>query len=308
MVGQENLLNACIIALLSGGHVLLEGVPGLGKTELVKSLAKSLDLDFARIQFTPDLLPMDITGTHVLVEGADGQRAFDFRHGPIFANVVLADEINRATPKTQSAMLEAMQESSVTVGRDTHSLEPPFLVIATQNPIEMEGTYPLPEAQIDRFLFKVIARYPNAEELGSILERTTSGVTAVIESVMGPERVLEFRRLGMDVHVTPSIRDFVVALVLATHPDGEDSPPEVKRFVRYGASPRGGQAILLAAKFLALTRGRLHVAEEDISYVLAPALRHRILLNFEGEAEGITTDRIIEAVRRKVRLETVLEG
>ena len=308
MVGQESLVDLCLIALLAGGHVLLEGVPGLGKTELVKTLAKSLELDFARIQFTPDLLPMDITGTHVLLESPDGQRAFDFRHGPIFANVVLADEINRATPKTQSAMLEAMQESSVTVGRESYPLPPPFLVIATQNPIEMEGTYPLPEAQIDRFLFKVIAQYPNAEELGAILERTTSGAAPQVDAVMSPTKVLDLRKLGLDVHISPSIRAFVVALVLATHPDRAESPSEVRRFVRYGASPRGGQALLLAAKFLALTRGRLHVAEEDIRHVLVPALRHRVLLNFEGEAEGMTADRIIEAVGNQVRLEAVIEG
>jgi len=308
MVGQEPLVEACLIALLSGGHVLLEGVPGLGKTELVKTIARTLDLEFARIQFTPDLLPMDITGTHVLLEGRGGERTFDFRPGPIFSNVLLADEINRATPKTQSAMLEAMQESSVTVGRETYPLAPPFLVIATQNPIEMEGTYPLPEAQIDRFLFKLIAQYPDAEQLSAILERTTSGTSPEVEAVMSPERVLELRKLGLDVHVTPSIRKFVVALVLATHPDREDSPPEVQRFVRYGASPRGGQSLLLAAKFLALSRGRLHVAEEDVRHVLAPALRHRVLLNFEGEAEGISTDTIIALVGKKVKLETVIEG
>ncbi len=306
IVGQEEVLELCLAGVLAGGHILIEGVPGLGKTEMVKTIAQVLDCKFSRIQFTPDLLPMDITGTHVLVGGEKGAKSFEFRPGPIFANVVLADEINRATPKTQAALLEAMQEQSVTVGRDTFELEQPFAVIATQNPIEMEGTYPLPEAQVDRFLLKLMVRFPSREQLSSILDRTTAGHRASIDTVLDRQRIMEIRRLGLELEIPDSLRDLVVAFVVATHPDRPESPEPVRRFVRYGASPRGGQAVILCAKLLALMRGRAHVAEQDLRDVLAPALRHRILLSFEGEAEGLGPDDVLAEVARAVSLDSVI--
>jgi MoxR-like ATPase len=283
-----------VTALLAGGHVLLEGVPGLGKTLLVRTLADTLDLSFARVQFTPDLMPSDVTGTNMIVD-ASGSRRFEFQKGPVFAHVLLADEINRATPKTQSALLEAMQEHSVTVAGQSWELPSPFFVLATQNPIEMEGTYPLPEAQLDRFFFKLRVLPPSREDLHAILDRTTGAETPAIRRVLARDRVLEMRTLIRQVPVARPIQDFVVRLIDATHP-GASALPEVKRFVRYGSSPRGAQAILLGAKVLALRAGRFTPSFADVRAVAVPALRHRILLNFEGEAEGISTDQLLEAL------------
>jgi len=294
MVGQADILEGVLIALFAGGHVLLEGVPGLGKTMLVRTLADAMHLDFARIQFTPDLMPADIVGTDMIAEDEKGRKHFRFERGPIFAHILLADEINRATPKTQSALLEAMQEQSVTVGGTRHTLEAPFLVLATQNPLEMEGTYPLPEAQLDRFLFKLKVEYPSADELHQILDRTTGSETAVVHKVIKrTEDITELRTLVRAVPVARDIQDYAVNLVLATHPEHEKASALAKKYVRYGASPRGAQSILLAAKILALLDDRYHVARQDIAKVALPALRHRLILNFEGEAEGKTSDEII---------------
>jgi len=297
IVGQDAVLDDLLIAFFCGGHVLMEGVPGLGKTLLVRTLAEVTGLEFSRVQFTPDLMPADIVGTKLIVEDADGRKRFEFQRGPVFANLVLADEINRATPKTQSALLEAMQEHHVTVGSETHPLPSPFLVLATQNPLEMEGTYPLPEAQLDRFLFKVLVRYPSAEELRLILNRTTGSTEAAPQKLaVDAARIAEFRALIREVPVAAEVEDAAIALILATHPDEPKSPEIVKKSVRYGASPRGGQALLLGAKILALLEGRYHVAREDLHRVAPAALRHRIILNFEGEAEGTTTDEIIKSL------------
>jgi MoxR-like ATPase len=293
VVGHAEVVEQTLVALFAGGHVLLEGVPGLGKTLLVRTLVEALDLRFSRIQFTPDLMPADILGTTVLAE-ADGRRAFEFRPGPIFANVVLADEINRATPKTQSALLEAMQEERVTAGGATHALEAPFFVLATQNPLEMEGTFPLPEAQLDRFLFKVDVRAPARAELVEVLARTTGAAPPPVARVAGAAQVLGLRAFAREVPVARVVLDQVAALILATHPDGKESAPLARRFVRYGASPRGGQALVLGAKVLALARGRLNVALADVAALARPALRHRLILSFEGEAEGIRPDAIVE--------------
>ncbi len=300
IVGYQEVIDQVLTAMLAGGHVLLEGVPGLGKTLLVRTLSQATDLQFRRIQFTPDLMPADITGTNVIYEDEQGARAFRFQPGPIFANLVLADEINRATPKTQSAVLEAMQEHSVTVGGQTHALPEPFWVLATQNPIEMEGTYPLPEAQLDRFFLKLIVRYSTREEMNAILERTTEAALPRVEKVVGGARVLDGQALARQVVVAPHVRDYAARLVLATHPGGEFAADMVNRFIRYGASPRGAQALVLAAKVRALTSGRYNAGFEDIRSFAAPALRHRLILNFEGEAEGVTTDQIIAQVVEKV--------
>jgi len=297
IVGQSEVANAVAAALLAGGHVLLEGVPGLGKTLLVRTLAEALDLSFSRIQFTPDLMPADVLGTNLIVEGGPAgelSRRFEFQKGPIFAHILLADEINRATPKTQSALLEAMQEQSVTVGKQTYELPPPFFVLATQNPIEMEGTYPLPEAQLDRFMFKLRVEPPGRDELHRILERTTGVQEAAIRPVLGRERILEMRALVRQVPVARPVQDFVVRLVEATNPS-RSSVAEVKRFVRYGSSPRGAQAVILAAKIAALRDGRFAPSFADVRRVAVPALRHRVLINFDGEAEGVSSDVIVEA-------------
>ncbi len=300
IVGQIEVLEDVLVAFFSGGHVLLEGVPGLGKTVLVRTLAEAVDLKFSRIQFTPDLMPADITGTDVIMESADGQRSFKFQPGPVFANILLADEINRATPKTQSALLEAMQERHVSVGGQHHPVGDPFLVLATQNPLEMEGTYPLPEAQLDRFLFKVKVPYPTSDELHTIVERTTTRHNAEVEEVMTAAQMLEFRELVRDVPMARDIQNEAVNLVLATHPEnvkskdnGRGSGSQVARYVRYGASPRGLQAIVLAAKIYALLDERYHVARDDVYKAVLPSLRHRVILNFEGEAEGVTADEIL---------------
>ena len=303
IVGQKDILDGVLICLLSSGHALLEGVPGLGKTVLVRTLAAALDLRFSRIQFTPDLMPADIVGTMVLTEDEHGHRKFDFQQGPIFAHVVLADEINRTTPKTQSALLEAMQEHSVTVGKTTHTLEEPFLVLATQNPLEMEGTYPLPEAQLDRFLLKLHVEFPEHAELRQILERTTGGAEPSIARVLDRERILRMRAVAREVAVAPHVVDYCVRLLQATHPKRPEASALCKRYVRYGGSPRGAQACLSAAKALALLDGRFHVGIADVRRMAKPALRHRIILSFEGEAEGVAPDRILDEL-----LETVKES
>jgi MoxR-like ATPase len=300
IVGQEAILRDVLIALVAGGHVLLEGVPGLGKTMLVRTLSEALDLEFSRIQFTPDLMPADITGTNILVEDQDGRRRFAFQQGPIFANLILADEINRATPKTQSALLEAMQEKTVTVASVVHPLAEPFFVLATQNPLEMEGTYPLPEAQLDRFFFKLLVLYPSATEMTEILRRTTAdGAFHAGKTADGPT-IEAMGKLARQVPIASHVSDFVVRLVLATHPENEQAVPIVKRYVRYGASPRGAQAIVLASKIRALIEGRLNVAFEDVRTVALPALRHRVILNFEAEAGGVLTDTVLRGILEEV--------
>jgi MoxR-like ATPase len=262
----------------------------------VRTLAQAVDLQFSRIQFTPDLMPADISGTNILVEGAGGAKQFQFQRGPVFANIVLADEINRATPKTQSAMLEAMQEHAVTVAGIRHPLTEPFLVLATQNPIEMEGTYPLPEAQLDRFLFKLIVPSPTFDELSAIVNRTTGSESVAVEPVIDGQTILQMRELARAVPIASHVREFAIKLVLGTHPDRETASDQVKRFVRFGSSPRGAQAIVLTAKIRALLEGRYNVSTEDIASVAKPSMRHRILLNFEGEAEGVSTDAIIDSL------------
>jgi MoxR-like ATPase len=297
IVGQRQVVDGVLTCMLAGSHALLEGVPGLGKTMLVRTLSRALGLSFARIQFTPDLMPADVIGTTVIDEAQSGGKAFEFRPGPIFANIVLADEINRATPKTQSALLEAMQERSVTVGRKTHQLERPHLVLATQNPLEMEGTYPLPEAQLDRFFFKLKVRYPSAEDLHTILDRTTAPQSPTITKVLrDASAVLSMRDVVRQVPIAREVQAHAVNLVLGTHPEEPGAVPLAKKYVRYGASPRGAQALVLAAKIFALLDNRYHVARADIDKAALDALRHRIILNFEGEAEGASTDDVINEI------------
>jgi MoxR-like ATPase len=300
IVGNREVVDGVITCVLAGSHALLEGVPGLGKTMLVRSLAGALALEFSRIQFTPDLMPADIIGTVVIDETVSGRGSFEFRKGPIFANVVLADEVNRATPKTQSALLEAMQEHRVTVGRTTHRIEEPYFVLATQNPLEMEGTYPLPEAQLDRFFFKLMVPFPSREELHTILERTTTEQEATVRPVLEREDVLGMQRLVRRVPVAKHVQDYAIRVVLATHPSGAEATELVKRFVRTGASPRGVQAILLAAKIRALFGGRFAASLDDVRASVLPALRHRILRSFEGEAEGVAEDKILEEILKKL--------
>jgi MoxR-like ATPase len=300
IVGNREVIDGVITCMLAGGHALLEGVPGLGKTMLVRTLAETLSLTFSRIQFTPDLMPADILGTTVIDEGQGGAKAFEFRKGPVFANIVLADEVNRATPKTQSALLEAMQEHRVSVGKRTHTLDEPFVVLATQNPLEMEGTYPLPEAQLDRFFFKLHVPFPNRDELRQILERTTGGAVEPCRAVLDREAILAMQRLVRQVPVAAHVQDYAIRVLQATHPDGPDAPDLTKRFVRYGSSPRGGQAVLLAAKIRALFDDRFAASIDDVRAVVHPAFRHRVLLNFEGEAEGVKTDQVIDAILKAV--------
>ena len=299
IVGQDAVVETVLIAFFAAGHVLLEGVPGLGKTVLVRTLAEAVNLHFSRIQFTPDLMPADIVGTEVIMETERGQKRFEFKPGPVFANLLLADEINRATPKTQSALLEAMQEKHVTIGGKQHPIEEPFLVFATQNPMEMEGTYPLPEAQLDRFLFKVKVGYPTAEELHRIVERTTQNVVPTVNKVMGQQEILAMRDLVRAVPVARELQAHAIDLVMSTHPQEESKNGLAKKYVRYGASPRGVQALILGAKIHALLAKRYHVAQEDIDKIALPALRHRIILNFEAEAEGKTSDEVIQKILGK---------
>ena len=296
IVGQERVVEQVLTCLFAGGHGLLEGVPGLGKTLLVRTLASALDLSFSRVQFTPDLMPADITGTTILTTDSAGGRGFSFQQGPIFANLVLADEINRATPKTQSAVLEAMQEATVSVSRETHALPQPFVVLATQNPIEMEGTYPLPEAQLDRFLLKIKLTSPDVSELATILQRTTGASSPTVETVLDATRVEALKSLVREVAAATPIVEYIAQLVDATHADSDAAPGPIREFVRYGASPRGAQAILLASKVAALRDGRAHVAFEDVVATAVPALRHRIGLNFQGQAQGVDLDELIETV------------
>ncbi|NDJ85490.1 MAG: MoxR family ATPase [Chloroflexi bacterium] len=300
IVGQTDLIRQALICVIAGRHALLEGVPGLGKTMLIRTLAQAMNLKFARIQFTPDLMPADIVGTDILEEREDGRREFRFQAGPVFANLVLADEINRATPKTQSALLEAMQEKRVTVANQTYELEAPFFVLATQNPLEMEGTYPLPEAQLDRFMFKVDVTFPNANELVEIFNRTTGSYAAEPEPVVDAEQIIAMGELALQVPIASHVSEYVARLVVSTHPEYPDAPDMVKQYVRYGSSPRGGQALILGSKVNALLEGRYNVAFDDIRQIAAAVFRHRLLLNFEAQAEGITADQIIEDMLEKV--------
>jgi len=300
IVGQREILDDMLISLIAGGHVLLEGVPGLGKTLTVRTLAEALHLDFHRIQFTPDLMPADLIGTNVIVEAPDGKKAFEFQKGPLFANVLLADEINRATPKTQSALLESMQEHSITVGGITHRLSEPFFVMATQNPLEMEGTYPLPEAQLDRFFCKLLVKYPNVDDLETILDRTTETAKPQAEAVLSDERILEMSALSRQIPIASDVRRYGIALVVATHPDHELAAEATRKYVRFGASPRGLQSLILGAKIRAILDERYHVAREDLRVMAVPVLRHRIILNFEGQAENIQADDVIQQIIQNV--------
>lgn len=300
IVGNLAILDDVLIALIAGGHVLLEGVPGLGKTLTVRTLADALHLKFQRIQFTPDLMPADLIGTNVVLETAGGRKQFEFQPGPIFGNILLADEINRATPKTQSALLEAMQEHSVTVAGKTHRLSEPFFVMATQNPLEMEGTYPLPEAQLDRFFCKLLVKFPQLNELEAILDRTTEQNTPRAEGVIGGDRILQLSQLARQIPIANEVRRYGLTLVMATHPEHELAAPITRKFVRYGASPRGAQAMILGAKIRAILDQRYHVAKEDIRDMAPAVLRHRLILNFEGQAEGVSTDTVIEEILKTI--------
>ncbi|MBN2310993.1 MAG: MoxR family ATPase [Candidatus Hydrogenedentes bacterium] len=300
IVGGEEVIDGLLTCLFAGGHCLLEGVPGLGKTLMVRTLSEALALQFSRIQFTPDLMPADIIGTNMIVEDEQGNREFRFRQGPLFANIVLADEVNRATPKTQSALLEAMQEHTVSVARTVHRLEEPFFVLATQNPIEMEGTYPLPEAQLDRFFFKLVVNYPSGDDLVEILERTTKRDLPHGEHVMESELLRKWQGFVRDVPAAPKVTEYAVRLVLATQPGSESATDMTNKYVRFGSSPRGAQALLLAAKVNALRDARFNVGFEDIQRAALAALRHRVLVNFEAEADGVISDQIIDGILSKV--------
>src|SRR5213079_2802265 len=300
IVGPDEIIDGVLTCLFVGGHALLEGVPGLGKTALVRALAQALHLKFSRIQFTPDLMPSDIIGTNIIAEAGDGKRVFTFQPGPIFAQIVLADEINRATPKTQSALLEAMQERQVTTGGAIHKLDEPFFVMATQNPIEQEGTYPLPEAQLDRFFFKLVVGYSTREEMNTIIDRTTRGENVEPEKVMDGSEIVKLQQLVREVILAKHVQDYIVRLTLATHPEGPFAPPITNQYLRWGASPRGAQTMALASKVRALLEGRYNVSFEDVRRVYLPALRHRVILNFEAQAEGIDTDQALREILDKV--------
>jgi MoxR-like ATPase len=308
IVGHADIVHGVLTCLFVGGHALLEGVPGLGKTLLVRTLSQVLDLAFNRIQFTPDLMPADIIGTNIINETADGKRVFSFQPGPLFAQIVLADEINRATPKTQSALLEAMQEHSITVGGTIHRLREPFFVMATQNPIEQEGTYPLPEAQLDRFFFKLLVNYSSREEMATILDRTTREERPVPERAMDGAEIARWQQLVREVLVAPPVQDYAIRLVLATHPQGEFATGETNRYVRFGASPRAAQALVLAGKVRALLQGRYNVSFEDVRRAYLPALRHRVLLNFEAQAENISPDTVLAQLVNEVKEKGEREG
>jgi len=305
IVGQNAIVDGTLNALFANGHVLLEGVPGLGKTLLVRTLSQVLDLSFNRIQFTPDLMPADVLGTNMVHETDDGKRAFEFHHGPIFAHLVLADEINRATPKTQSAMLEAMQERSVTIGGEIRKLDLPFFVLATQNPIDQEGTYPLPEAQLDRFFYKLLVDYPTAGELSEIVTRTTEGTKVEVSKVVNGATLIELQQLVQQVPIASHVKDYAVRLILATHPNTETALEITNQFLKFGSSPRGAQALLLGAKVRALTEGRFNVSFDDVAEVALPALRHRLIVNFEAEAEGVTTDLVLQKIMAGVPRDAV---
>jgi MoxR-like ATPase len=300
IVGHNDILHGVLTCLFVGGHALLEGVPGLGKTLLVRTLAQTLDLDFSRIQFTPDLMPADILGTNMIVEDQSGHRQFQFQKGPVFTQILLADEINRATPKTQSALLEAMQEKSVSIAGEVYQLKPPFFVMATQNPIEQEGTYPLPEAQLDRFFFKLVVGYSSRDELNTIIDRTTKGTIVHPDKVMDGEEIVQWQQLVREVILAPHVQDYIARLTLATHPEGPFAVPITNQYLRWGSSPRGAQTLTLAAKVRALLSGRYNVSFEDVRRVFLPALRHRVILNFEAEAEGIDPDKVLLEVLEKV--------
>jgi MoxR-like ATPase len=300
IVGQKEIIEGVLICLMTGGHALLEGVPGLGKTLLIRTLQEVLDLEFQRIQFTPDLMPADIVGTTIVAEDEDRRKFFEFQPGPIFANLVLADEINRATPKTQSALLEAMQEKSVTVAGQQRKLDLPFLVMATQNPLEMEGTYPLPEAQLDRFFFKLKVEYPTIDELDIIMERTTKREMPSVDKVCDGKLINELELIVRDILVAEDVRRYALRIVFGTHPEADDAPELTKKYVRYGSSPRGAQALILASKVRAILDGRYNVAREDIQAVALPSLRHRLILSFEGEAEGIDPDGIVQHLLEEI--------
>jgi MoxR-like ATPase len=293
IVGHDEIVHGVLTCLFVGGHCLLEGVPGLGKTLLVRSLAEALSLKFSRIQFTPDLMPADILGTNMVMEAPDGRRVFEFQQGPIFTQICLADEINRATPKTQSAMLETMQEGSITVAGNRYVLEKPFFVMATQNPIEQEGTYPLPEAQLDRFFFKLVVGYSTREELSTIIDRTTRGEILDVNKVMDGAEILRWQQLVREVILAPHVQDYLVRLTLSTHPEGPFSLPVTNQYIRWGSSPRGAQTVALASKVRALLEGRYNVSFEDVRRVFLPAMRHRVLLNFEAQAEGVEPDQVL---------------
>src|SRR6476660_7434783 len=303
IVGHSDIVHGVLTCLFVGGHCLLEGVPGLGKTLLVRTLAETLNLDFSRIQFTPDLMPADILGTNMIIEDQAGKRAFQFQKGPIFTQICLADEINRATPKTQSALLEAMQERSISIAGNVYKLKEPFFVMATQNPIEQEGTYPLPEAQLDRFFFKLVVGYSSREELTIVLDRTTRGEKPRAEKVIDGDELVRFQALVRDVIIAPHVQDYGIRLALATHPDGPYATDITNQYIRWGSSPRGAQTLVLAAKVRALLDGRYNVSFEDLRRVYLPSLRHRVLLNFEAQAEGVDADdvllKVLDAVPEK---------
>ena len=312
IVGHDEIVHGVLTCLFVGGHTLLEGVPGLGKTLLIRTLADAVSLDFNRIQFTPDLMPADILGTSIVMEGSDGKRHFEFQKGPIFSQIVLADEINRATPKTQSALLEAMQEKSVTIGGTIHKLKEPFFVMATQNPIEQEGTYPLPEAQLDRFMFKLVVGYSTREELTIVLDRTTRNEKPKAEKVIDGETLLRMQSLVREIIIAPHVQDYAIRMALATHPEGPFATDITNQYIRWGSSPRGAQTLVLASKVRALLDGRYNVSFEDIRRVYLPAMRHRVLLNFEAQAEGVSTDdvllKVLDAVSEKIETKPIAKA
>ncbi|MFO0885872.1 MAG: MoxR family ATPase [Pirellulales bacterium] len=300
IVGHEEIIHGVLTCMFIGGHALLEGVPGLGKTLLVRTLAEALDLKFNRIQFTPDLMPSDILGTNMIVETPEGRRQFEFQRGPIFTQICLADEINRATPKTQSALLETMQEGTVTIGGVRYTLDKPFFVMATQNPIEQEGTYPLPEAQLDRFLFKLVVGYSTRHDLATVIDRTTRGVSIETQKVMDGTEIKKWQQLVRQVVLAQHVQDYIVRLTLATHPEGEFALPVTNKYLRWGSSPRGAQTLALASKVRALLEGRYNVSFEDVRRVYLPAMRHRVVLNFEAQAEGLSTDAVLLEILEKL--------